>query len=104
MTEAALEQDRTNGAEAIEGETQRGADAGAVGTPETEGANAGADAEAGKDGAGKDASGEAKEPQWREDWREKFAGKDEKTLARLKRFASPENVFRSFLELEKKFS
>lgn len=41
-------------------------------------------------------------PYWPEDWRERWAGKDEKMLARLKRFASPDNVFKSFVEADQK--
>lgn len=42
------------------------------------------------------------EATWRDDWRERIAGKDEKQLSRLKRFASPENLFKSYQELERK--
>lgn len=41
---------------------------------------------------------------WPEDWREKLAGKDDKMLARLKRFQSPANVLKSWRELEQKIS
>jgi hypothetical protein len=41
---------------------------------------------------------------WPEDWREQLAGGDEKTLSRLKRFASPANVYKSLRELEVKVS
>ena len=41
---------------------------------------------------------------WPEDWRDKFAGDDEKLLGRLKRFAGPENVVKSWLNAEKKIS
>lgn len=43
-------------------------------------------------------------PAWRDDWRERLAGNDEKELARLRRFRSPENVYKSLRELEKKQS
>lgn len=41
---------------------------------------------------------------WPDDWREKLAGGDEKMLARLKRFASPANVLKSWRELETRVS
>lgn len=41
---------------------------------------------------------------WPDDWREKFAKGDEKALARLKRYGSPEGVARAFIELERKVS
>jgi len=54
------------------------------------------------------AGGEEKEvavpATWPDDWRARMAGKDEATLKRLGRFTSPENVFKSFLQLEKKLS
>ena len=53
------------------------------------------------EGAGTDAKAE---PKWRDDWREALAGGDEKAMARLKRFQSPENVFKSWAELERKQS
>lgn len=43
-------------------------------------------------------------PDWREDWREKMAGGDEKELKRLARFKSPIDVYKSARELEKKMS
>lgn len=43
-------------------------------------------------------------PDWPDDWREKLAGGDEKALKRLGRFASPAGIFKSFRELESKFS
>src|SRR5512135_169053 len=43
-------------------------------------------------------------PDWPDDWREKLAGNDEKALKRLGRFASPAGIFKSFRELEAKFS
>lgn len=43
-------------------------------------------------------------PDWAPDWREKMAGGDEKELARLGRFKSPVDVYRSNRELEKKMS
>ena len=41
---------------------------------------------------------------WPEDWRQRFAKNDEKLLKRLNRFASPENVLKSYLDLEKKMA
>jgi hypothetical protein len=38
------------------------------------------------------------------DWREKWSGGDEKELKRLQRFTSPDAVFKSFREIETKFS
>lgn len=48
-------------------------------------------------------------PDWREDWRDRFAsvaGKDDrdKVLKRLGRFTSPENIFKSYLEMERRLS
>ena len=43
-------------------------------------------------------------PDWREDWREKMAGGDAKELARLQRFKSPIDVYKSARELERKMS
>lgn len=37
-----------------------------------------------------------------EDWRDKWANGDDKLLSRLKRFSTPDKVFKSFLESEKK--
>lgn len=39
---------------------------------------------------------------WPDDWRTRLAGKDEKLKARLDRFASPDNVFKSWLEADQK--
>jgi hypothetical protein len=41
---------------------------------------------------------------WPEDWRDKFAGQDEKLRARLNRFQSPLNVLKSWREAEAKLS
>lgn len=41
---------------------------------------------------------------WPEDWRNKFAGSDDKRLNRLGRFGSPEDLAKSYFELEKKLS
>lgn len=56
----------------------------------------------GVDDAGDAADTPAATTTWPEDWREKWAGKDDKLLARLKRFASPDNVFKSYLDIERK--
>lgn len=55
--------------------------------------------EGGEEQADKPAGGD-----WPDDWREKLAGGDEKLLARLKRFASPANVLKSWRELETRVS
>ncbi|MGA0595610.1 hypothetical protein [Enterovirga sp. CN4-39] len=69
-------------------------------------------------GAGSDAApegldggdgGSPAEAAWRDDWRDRLveklpAAEREKELARLKRFASPENVYKSLRELERKQS
>jgi hypothetical protein len=39
---------------------------------------------------------------WPEDWRDKFANGDDKVMARLKRFASPDNVLKAWLESDKR--
>lgn len=53
--------------------------------------------------AGADTGGDVATPaDWPGDWRERIAGKDEKSLSRLKRFASPENLYRSFAEADAK--
>lgn len=51
----------------------------------------------------------AVEPDWRDDWRERIVAKlpaaeRDKELHRLRRFASPENLYRSTRELERKIS
>lgn len=43
----------------------------------------------------------AAEAKWRDDWREALANGDDKALTRLKRFASPENVFKSWADVTK---
>ena len=43
-------------------------------------------------------------PDWREDWRDLMAGGDPKERARLDRFRSPVDVYKSARELEKKMS
>jgi len=43
-------------------------------------------------------------PDWREDWRDVMAAGDEKERARLDRFRSPVDVYKSARELEKKLS
>lgn len=44
------------------------------------------------------------EPTWRDDWRQRMAGEDDKALKRLERFKSPEDLFRSYRNLEQKLS
>ena len=41
---------------------------------------------------------------WPEDWRQKIAGDDKKEIDRLARFGSPEDIFKSLRELERKLS
>lgn len=41
---------------------------------------------------------------WPEDWRKRFAGDDEKLLKRAARFNTPEDIWKSFLEADKKIS
>lgn len=41
---------------------------------------------------------------WPEDWRDRLAAGDEKLLGRLKRFAAPQNVLKSYLALEQRVS
>lgn len=41
---------------------------------------------------------------WPDNWRETLAGSDEKELARLKRFSSIENVYKSYRQAEKRLS
>lgn len=52
----------------------------------------------------KTADEKAVEPDWRDDWREKLAGGDQKELKRLQRFQSPDAVFKSLRALEAKLS
>lgn len=67
----------------------------------TTGENDGSDAEADGDKAAKPAKDAGA---WPEDWREKFAGGDEKLLKRLARFQSPEGFVKSYKALEQKLS
>jgi hypothetical protein len=54
---------------------------------------------------GDEGGGEVKgAPDWPEDWREKLAGDDEKFLAQLKRYASPQNFAKKTRALEQKLS
>lgn len=41
---------------------------------------------------------------WNEGWRERLAGGDQKTLQRLGRFTDPEQVWKSYTELERRMS
>jgi len=41
---------------------------------------------------------------WPDDWRERWASNDEKELSRLRRFKSPDNVYRSLRSMESKLS
>lgn len=51
-----------------------------------------------------DSSAAPVEPIWREDWREKLAGNDEKALQQLRRYQSPEGIWKKARELEKRMS
>jgi hypothetical protein len=44
------------------------------------------------------------EAKWRDDWREALAAGDDKALARLKRFQSIDNVYKSWSELDRKMA
>ena len=44
------------------------------------------------------------EAKWRDDWREALAAGDEEAMTRLRRFGSPEGVFKSWKEMERKLS
>lgn len=41
---------------------------------------------------------------WPDDWRDRFAGDDDKLRSRLGRFSSPDSIFKSFLAAEKKIA
>ena len=41
---------------------------------------------------------------WADDWRQKLAGSDEKSLKRLERFASPKSLYESYRALEQRVS
>lgn len=58
----------------------------------------------GTDDGGDDTGGQAAAPTWREDWREAMSGKDEQLLGLVKRYASPENFARAFVEQRKRLS
>lgn len=51
------------------------------------------------DGAGQE---EASSPVWPEDWRDRFAGSDEKMLKHLNRFASPEGIYKAWRTLDRR--
>lgn len=44
------------------------------------------------------------EAKWRDDWRETLAKGDDKLLSKLNRFQSVDNVFRSYIDMERKMS
>lgn len=46
----------------------------------------------------------ANEPYWKEDWRQRLAGEDQKALKRLERFGSPEDIYKSYRSMEQKLS
>lgn len=41
---------------------------------------------------------------WGDDWRDKIAGKDDKEMARLKRFGSPKDIYNAYRQAEGKLS
>jgi len=70
--------------------------AGAAGTTDKPTPPAGTAGDADPDGAGS--------PSWPEKWREQLAGGDEKLAERLKRFTSPNDVFKAWLNADKRIS
>lgn len=64
----------------------------------------GSDTTAGDDKAGDDSASDDEKSYWPEDWREKYAGDDEKLLKRLGRYASPEAVLDSLISAQNKIS
>ena len=81
--------------------------AGGSATVETKPAEVAAKPEAGKtmaEGAPQTEEQAKIEAKWRDDWREALANGDDKALTRLKRFQSPENVFKSWAELDRKLA
>jgi len=44
------------------------------------------------------------EPEWREDWRERFAGKNTDDLKKLNRYKSPDGIWRAYRALEQRMS
>lgn len=85
---------------AATGEGQDGQGAAAGTTAAADGAAAAGEAATGAADGDKGEGEGAKDPAWPEDWREQLAGKDEKLLKRLKRFASPKNVVTSLASAE----
>jgi hypothetical protein len=56
------------------------------------------------EGGGSEAPAPAGSAAWPENWREEWAGGDDKALKRLARFTDPKSVAKSYFELEKKLS
>lgn len=56
------------------------------------------------DATGKTAAAETAKPSWREDWRQALAGEDDKAIKRLERFGGPEDIWKSFRNLEARMS
>src|SRR6266568_1131484 len=58
----------------------------------------------GAEGGAEGGAGAAAPPSWREDWREALAGDDKQALTRLKRLTAPDDLFKSYRDLEKRLS
>jgi hypothetical protein len=86
-------------AAAGEGAGAAGAGAGAAGA-----GGAGAAAGAAAAGAGAAAGGDAKAFTWGDGWREHLAAGDDKARARLERFQTPTDIFKSYRALEQRVS
>lgn len=91
---------------AISGDGGDGASAGAQGSEQTQAAGGVAQEQGGQSQAAQGQQPSEKPEQgkayWPDDWRQKWAGADEKKLTRLSRFASPEAVFDSYIAAENK--
>lgn len=73
----------------------------------TGGGNDGGSSGAGSGSTGYTGSGagsSAAAPTWGEDWRQRIAGTDPEELKRLERFQGPENIYKSYRELERRMS
>jgi hypothetical protein len=67
--------------------------------------NSNVDADANEDiNESNETTDEKVSPDWPDDWRNKMAGEDEKTLKRLGRFNSPNDMFKSYRAMEQKVS
>ncbi|MEL6204117.1 MAG: hypothetical protein AAFR47_02230 [Pseudomonadota bacterium] len=56
------------------------------------------------DASKSDDAAASKDSPWPDDWRDRLSKGDEKTAARLRRFASPDNLVRALMEQDKKIS